>query len=82
MDTCAFCGRSLEGGELTLPWEDGDNPNAYVTCPHCRGENIRYGFGEDDDLQQGEKGGQSPPYRLSIISKTNATWCGRNKHEK
>lgn len=49
MDTCAFCGRSLEGGELTLPWEDGDNPNAYVTCPHCRGENIRYGFGEDDD---------------------------------
>ena len=23
------------GGDLTLPWEDDDNPNAYVICPHC-----------------------------------------------
>ena len=35
MDTCECCGRSLRGGELTLPWEDGDNAYAYVTCPHC-----------------------------------------------
>ena len=30
MITCIYCGQSLEGGVLTLPWEDGDNPNAYV----------------------------------------------------
>ena len=41
MDTCECCGRSLRGGGLTLPWEDGDN--AYVlTCPHCGTENIQY----------------------------------------
>ena len=49
MDYCESCGQSLEGGDLTLPWEDGDNPYAYVTCPHCRYKNIRYGYGEDDD---------------------------------
>lgn len=43
------CGQSLAGGALTLPWEDGDNPNAYVTCPHCGHENNLYGYGEDDD---------------------------------
>ena len=49
MTECESCGQSLDSGELTLPWEDGDNPHAYVTCPHCRYENIVYGFGEDDD---------------------------------
>ncbi len=49
MDYCESCGQSLEGGDLTLPWEDGDNPYAYVTCPHCGHENIRDGYGEDDD---------------------------------
>ena len=30
MDEYVNCGQSLSGGELTLPWEDGDNPNAYI----------------------------------------------------
>ncbi len=49
MDVCAYCGASLKGGTLTLPWEDGDNDTAYVTCPNCGEENYVYGFGEDDD---------------------------------
>ena len=49
MRECENCGMPLEGGEFTAPWEDGDNPNAYVICPHCRYKNILYGFGEDDD---------------------------------
>ncbi|MBQ3802722.1 MAG: hypothetical protein II845_03400 [Oscillospiraceae bacterium] len=49
METCINCGQPLNGAALTLPWEDGDNPNAYVTCPRCGYENIVYGFGEDDD---------------------------------
>jgi len=36
-------------GEITLPWEDGDNEHAYITRPHCGYKNTRYGFGEDDD---------------------------------
>lgn len=47
-DTCTRCGRSLENGELTLPWEDGDNPYAYIECPHCHYKNRQYGYGEDD----------------------------------
>ena len=47
-DPCISCGQSLKGGTLTLPWEDGNNSNAYVTCPHCGYENIKYGYGEDD----------------------------------
>ncbi len=49
MRTCISCGQSLERGKLVLPWEDGDNPSAYVRCPHCGYENIMAGFGEDDD---------------------------------
>ena len=49
MDVCECCGRSLAEGVITLPWEDGDNEYAYVTCPHCGAENTQYGFGEDDD---------------------------------
>ena len=49
MQTCECCGKSLRGGELTLPWEDGDNAYAYVTCPHCHAENTQYGYGEDVD---------------------------------
>lgn len=49
MGECISCGRPLAGCELTLPWEDGDNPTAYVRCPRCGYENIRYGFGEDED---------------------------------
>ena len=46
---CENCGQSLDRGVLTLPWEDGNNPYAYVTCPYCRHENTVYGYGEDDD---------------------------------
>jgi DNA-directed RNA polymerase subunit RPC12/RpoP len=46
---CINCGQPLTKGELTLPWEDGDNPNAYVCCPYCGYKNIVYGYGEDDD---------------------------------
>lgn len=49
MNTCENCQQSLADSFLTLPWEDGDNSHAYVTCPYCRHENIKYGFGEDDD---------------------------------
>lgn len=46
---CENCGQSLARGVLTLPWEDGNNPYAYVTCPYCGHENTVYGYGEDDD---------------------------------
>lgn len=49
MDECIACGWPLEGGDLTLPWEDGDNEYVYITCPHCGTENTVYGYGEDDD---------------------------------
>jgi hypothetical protein len=45
---CIACQGDLSGGERTLPWEDGDNPNAYVKCRHCGEKNTVYGFGEDD----------------------------------
>ena len=49
MDTCDNCGCPLQGVGVTLPWEDGDNPEAYVICPQCGEKNIVYGYGEDDD---------------------------------
>lgn len=48
-DNCINCGEPLSGGELTHPWEDGNNRNAYVRCPHCGYKNIVYGFGENED---------------------------------
>ena len=42
MEDCIKCGMSLSGGDLTLPWEDDDNPNAYVICPHCGYKNTVY----------------------------------------
>lgn len=47
MGTCENCNRSLSDGDLTLPWEDGDNPHAYVTCA-CGHDTDVYGYGEDD----------------------------------
>ena len=41
---CEYCGESLAGGERTLPWENGNNRNGYVICPHCGRANF-----EDDD---------------------------------
>ena len=32
---CENCGQSLSGGEYTAPWENGDNPDGYIKCPHC-----------------------------------------------
>ena len=49
MAHCIYGGSLLKGGVLTLPWEDGDNPNAHVTCPNRGEENIQEGYGEDDD---------------------------------
>lgn len=45
---CEICQSSLKGGDGSLPWEDGNNANAYIRCSSCGHENIRYGFGEDD----------------------------------
>ena len=36
---CESCGRSQDNGILVLPWEDGNNPTAYVICSHCRHKN-------------------------------------------
>jgi DNA-directed RNA polymerase subunit RPC12/RpoP len=47
-DTCESCQQSLARGDRSLPWEDGNNANAYIRCPHCGHKNIKYGFGEDD----------------------------------
>lgn len=49
MKTCESCGQPLNKGVLTLPWEDGDNPYAYVQCPYCGYKNIMEGYGSDDD---------------------------------
>ena len=43
---CANCGCSLDGGEYTAPWEDDDNANGYIICPHCKYKNYDY---SDDD---------------------------------
>lgn len=32
---CVNCQNSLKGGEYTGAWENGNNPDAYVKCPHC-----------------------------------------------
>lgn len=44
---CVNCGRPLKGSSLTLPWEDGDNSSAYITCRHCGYANYS-SIGEDD----------------------------------
>lgn len=43
---CMRCGGSLSGGEYVAPWEDGDNENGYIICPHCHYENPD--FSNDD----------------------------------
>ncbi|MBP5773076.1 MAG: hypothetical protein J6W35_03295 [Eubacterium sp.] len=48
MQECCNCGEPLDGGELILPWEDGDNSSAYVKCPNCGAKNYVDGYGEDD----------------------------------
>lgn len=46
MNECENCGRSLEGGSFTLPWEEDDNMYAYIICPYCRHKSTIY---EDED---------------------------------
>lgn len=48
MWTCENCGEDMTGGVMTDAWEDGDNPEAYVICPHCHHKNVMYGWGGDD----------------------------------
>ncbi len=33
--SCGNCGQSLKGGEYIAPWENGNNPDGYIKCPHC-----------------------------------------------
>ncbi len=40
--TCISCGQPLAGGEYTAPWENGNNPDGYVKCPHCGAANFEY----------------------------------------
>lgn len=40
--TCEYCGEPLAGGEYTSAWENGNNPNGYVKCPHCGRANFEY----------------------------------------
>ena len=47
MNECENCHNTLTGS-LTLPWEDGSNSHAYVTCGRCGHDNTVYGYGEDD----------------------------------
>lgn len=46
--SCEMCQASLNGGERYLPYENGSSSYAYIECPSCKHENIRYGFGESD----------------------------------
>ena len=39
---CSNCGQSLNGGEYTAPWENGNNSEGYVTCPHCGYTNFEW----------------------------------------
>ncbi len=40
--TCANCGQSLSGGAYTAPWENGNNSDGYITCPHCGYANFEW----------------------------------------
>lgn len=43
--TCENCGQKMVGGSYTAPWENGNNPDGYVKCPHCGHVNFIW---EDD----------------------------------
>lgn len=32
---CEMCQREMKGGTYTAPWENGNNPDAYIKCPNC-----------------------------------------------
>lgn len=33
--TCDNCGQSMDGAEYTAPWENGNNKDGFLKCPHC-----------------------------------------------
>ena len=33
--TCEYCGKPLAGGTYTGAWENGNNANRCIKCPHC-----------------------------------------------
>lgn len=33
--TCEYCGEPLAGEAYTGAWENGNNANGYIKCPHC-----------------------------------------------
>lgn len=37
---CECCGKPLAGGEYTFAWENGNNQDGYVKCPHCGSANF------------------------------------------
>ncbi|MEH0353504.1 MULTISPECIES: hypothetical protein [Rhodococcus] len=37
---CTGCDTPLKSGYFTAAWEDGDNADAYITCPSCGYQNI------------------------------------------
>jgi hypothetical protein len=37
----------MSGAVITDAWEDGNNSNACVTCPHCGQKNVQWGWGGD-----------------------------------
>jgi len=47
MNECEACHQDMTGSPITDKWEDGDNPEAYVTCRHCGHKNIQLGWGGD-----------------------------------
>lgn len=41
---CEMCGRPMSGGEYVVAWENGNNPDGYIVCPHCGHVNFEYGY--------------------------------------
>lgn len=39
---CQNCGMDMAGAIYTSPWENGNNPDGYVKCPHCGYVNFIY----------------------------------------
>lgn len=36
---CTSCDTPMKRGEFTAAWQDGDNADAYITCPSCGYQN-------------------------------------------
>ena len=42
--TCEYCGEPLAGEAYTGAWENGNNANGYIKCPHCGRVNFEPDF--------------------------------------